>query len=170
MEKVFDEDITLAKLRGIHNDSSHDASAKLQTALNRIVWDIKVGHTQPELWKSQIEILKLSLERGVNPNMPFYKGLSAWGAALWLCNPTDITSAEAWAEIIEVLVQYGADPSVETLDMIKLSGRDTGTQGWHSPLWAIREKFSPSLKSKTEERRIRKVSDRLQARILALGG
>ncbi|KAL2671366.1 hypothetical protein Neosp_013951 [[Neocosmospora] mangrovei] len=153
VKKVLDEDVALG-----------------QTALNRIVWDLSLDRTEPKLWKRQIEILKLSLERGADPNAPFHKGLSAWATTLGLCQPTNIITAEAWEEIIAALVEHKADLNAEVLDMSMLADNEMDTHDWLSPLWIIRERFSVSIASKVESRRIQKVSDRLQARILKLGG
>lgn len=167
---VFDEDANLASLKSLQGKSTHMTREKPDLALNRIIWDISVDQTSNKLWRSQVDILKLGLERGANPNRPFFKGLSAWAAALWFCKPTTIKSAEVWAEILDALIQHGADPNAEILDILALQDVTTDTHDWNSPLWVIRDKFCPTSSSKIENRRIQKISDRLQAKILELGG
>ena len=157
-------------MRNIDGRSSTDAKTRLQTALNRIVWDIHLDKIPQDLCYNQIEILKLSLKKGADPNIPFHKGFSAWAAALSRCHPTDVASANAWADIIEAMVRGRADPNAEILDVCAIRDDANDTHDWLSPLSIIRENFRPQGKSKLEDRRIKHISDRLQAQLLEAGG
>jgi hypothetical protein len=137
-----------------------------QTALNRIICDINVRQASPLLLQKQIEILKLSLEHGADPNSVFWKGRSPWTLALGryrgLSGHEHTTSeAETWSEVIEALVNNGADANAQVIDAYDTFD-NSDTHLWESPLRIIKSMDRPYGLVKTDERRLKRINTALQ--------
>ena len=170
VEEVFEENAALEKLRVTQRGYNGMATgSRLQAALNYTIRDVFEENINVSLWKSQVKILKLSLEKGADPNETFSDGFSAWAASLGLCSASNIESAVVSVEVLSALVHHGADPNAGITGRLNQGGYGE-THNLASPLWIIRNNFLPSSLSKIENRRIQKLADNLQAKLLALGG
>jgi hypothetical protein len=149
-----------------------EQSTLAQIALNRIVCDIEVPGKSSTLRANQLDILRRSLKHGADPNKKFYKGQSPWTMILWRFENHCVlqhAAVETWVDILQTLVDSGAEPNTPVLDVSTIiDGKDTHV--WRSPLYLIREVLASDGKSRARDRRVRRLSDKLQAVLLKKGG
>ncbi len=130
-----------------------------QTALNRLVCDIPAGSGSEPFWDNAIEILKLSLHHGGDPNLVFYDGRSPWQVALFRFNPLSLIDTEQWAELLEILLRGGANPNIPCLlDIFNYMPNNQDVRIWQSPLAVLKERYRETVTRTDSNTAIHKIN------------